>query len=150
MNPKSRTPGMLAIAAIAAMSAIGGLALAQDADDPLGERRALDPEAIVHVQPMNDGPFFDRWYAWPLVEFDEPVPGLFNVLRDGKSGELSATLAVDCEARTSKWEGGVVYGSELVGEDYFATQVPPEVAHTIIERHCADAAAKSENGRRSP
>lgn len=137
---------MRAIAALSVLSAVGGMALAQDADDPLGERRALEPAALVHIQWMEDGPFVDRWYAWPLVEFDEPVPGLFNVLRDGKSGELSATLAVDCEARTSKWEGGVLYGSEMVGEDYFATRVPPEVARKIIERHCTGEPAQPGSG----
>ena len=58
MKPMGKTPCMLAIAA---MCAIGGMALAQDADDRLGERRALDAEAIIHVQPLEDGPIFDRW-----------------------------------------------------------------------------------------
>lgn len=133
MGRWSRMPCMLAIAAAC------GLALAQNGDDPLGERRALDDGAIVHTERMEDGLYFDRWYVWPLVEFDEPVPGLYNVLRDGKSGELSATLAVDCEARTAKWEGGVLYGSEMVGQDDLDRIAPPEVARNVIERYCAGA-----------
>lgn len=126
-----------------AVAAACGVALAQDAGDPLGERRALDDEAIVHTEYLEGGPYFDRWYAWPLVEFDEPVPGLYNVLRDGKSGELSATLAVDCEAGAAKWEGGVLDGSRMVGQGYFDRNVPSEVARNVIERYCAGADAGS-------
>lgn len=126
-----------------AVAAACGVALAQDEGDPLGERRALDDEAIVHTEYLEGGPYFDRWYAWPLVEFDEPVPGLYNVLRDGKSGELSATLAVDCEAGAAKWEGGVLDGSRMVGQDYFDRNVPSEVARNVIERYCAGADAGS-------
>lgn len=37
----------------------------------------------------------------------------------------------------------------MVGEDYFATRVPPEVARSVIERHCPGEPGQPEGERGS-
>ncbi|NZA24913.1 hypothetical protein H0E84_00800 [Luteimonas sp. SJ-92] len=104
--------------------------------DPLGDRPALDPDHLIFHEPMEDGIFSDNWYAYQLEEEDGPVAGLYVVVRDGKSGDFSASLSLDCANRSSTWEWGVLYGSELVGQDYFEQQVPPQVAQNALARYC--------------
>lgn len=117
--------------------ATAALARAQGTDDPPAARPELDPAHLVYTQPLGDGLYFDQWYAYPLTEFDEPMPSLYTVIRDGKSGDFAGTLSLDCAARSARWQGGVLHGTQLVDEAYFATRMPPQVVDKVVARYCS-------------
>lgn len=118
------------------LATAGPLAQGQDRDGAAGGRPELDPAYLVYTQPLGDGLFFDQWYAYPLAGLDEPAPGLYTVIRDGKSGDFAGTLALDCVSRSARWQGGVLHGTQLVDEEFFATRMPAQVAGSVVARYC--------------
>ena len=98
-------------------------------------------EVYIQALPWYDPPdtYSNSWHAYPLDLEEGSDSRSFMVVRDGKDANLTAKLTLDCTTKTSNWDWGLKYESEVVDEAFFSDseQGPPkEVVANIINRYC--------------
>lgn len=85
---------------------------------------------------IENGLYFDLWRAYPIDKDYSDDYYDFLVTREGKSGDFTGELSLNCKDKSEYWHWGVQYWSEIVKESFFRDEIPQDVVRNIIKKYC--------------
>ncbi len=87
----------------------------------------------VYDEPLEMPPYSDQWFI------DGDLTDLKNVhiKRDGKSGDLSAPVSIDCKTRKFTVTGnGLLYTSDPISSSEVGQQISENVIEAVLQKIC--------------
>ena len=96
------------------------------------EASSTQNDVLVYTD-MIGGPYSDDWY----ISGDLKKLNDIKVYRNGKSGELEATIQVDCELQSIAMKGkGLLYTSITLTKEETQEYFSKEITKAIIDKIC--------------
>ena len=87
----------------------------------------------VYDEPSELPPYSDQWF----IDGDVSDLNHMQIRRDGKSGELSAPVSIDCKSKKFTVTGnGLLYTSEPVSSSEVSRQISKSVIEAVVKKVC--------------
>ncbi len=89
----------------------------------------------VYDEPLELPPYSDRWF----IEGDLSDLSQVNIIRDGKSGDLSAPISIDCKHKKFAVTGnGLLYTSMPISSSEVSQKISNDVIGAVIQKVCGE------------
>lgn len=88
---------------------------------------------FIYSEPLELAPYTDGWF----INGDLKNLNHLKIRRDGKSGDLSAPVSIDCKSKKLIVTGnGLLYTSEPISSSEVSQQISKDVIEAVLQKVC--------------